>query len=85
MCLALPARILAIDGPTATVDVEGHVRRASLLLAPDAALDEWVLVAAGTVLRRLQTNEAAELAEMIRTATTLTERHAAARSTGGLP
>lgn len=86
MCLVLPGRVLAIDGSTATVDLEGRVRRASLLLGPDVAVDDWVLVAAGTVLRRLDADEALELADRIRAAVLATDaRIGSDANPGGLP
>ena len=50
MCLTAPGRVLAIDGEMALVDLDDRPRRASLALVPDAAVGDWVLVAAGLVL-----------------------------------
>jgi hydrogenase expression/formation protein HypC len=86
MCLVLPGRVLAIDGATAAVAFEGRVRRASLLLEPDVTVGDWVLVAAGTVLRRLEPDEALELADTIRAAVIATNaRTATDARQGGLP
>jgi len=47
MCLAVPARIVEIDGFNAVVEL-GEVRRAiSLLLCPRAQLGQYALVHAG--------------------------------------
>lgn len=62
MCIAAPARIVAVDGPDAVVDVAGRRRRAALLMTPDVTVGEWVLVAAGNVVRRIDPAEAASLA-----------------------
>ena len=35
MCIALPARVLSIEADHAVVDLDGRVRRASLLRMPD--------------------------------------------------
>ena len=61
MCMASPARVLAVDESGATIDIDGRVRRASTVLLPDAAAGDDVLVAAGTLIRRLEPAEAADL------------------------
>lgn len=50
---------MAVDPTGATIDTEGRRRRASTLLAPDLAVGEWVFVAAGTVIDRLEPEEVA--------------------------
>ena len=59
MCLGFPGLVVAVDATGATVDTEGRRRRASTLLAPDLAVGEWVYVAAGTVVDRLEPDEVA--------------------------
>jgi hydrogenase expression/formation protein HypC len=68
MCIAQPARVVAIDGGDAVIDVDGMRRRASLLRSPEVGVGEWALVAAGSVLRRLEPAEATELASLLRAA-----------------
>ena len=69
MCLALPAKVLAIEADHAIVDLDGRVRRASLLRMPDVSVGDWALVAAGAVLRRLDDAEAAEIRDLLGNAT----------------
>jgi hydrogenase expression/formation protein HypC len=57
MCLTAPARVLAVDGEMALVDLDGMARRASLVLLPDATVGDWVLVASGLVLEALDEAE----------------------------
>ena len=66
MCIAQPALVVAIDGSDAVIDVDGIRRRASLLRGPEVSVGQWALVAAGTVLRRLDPGEAAEIASLLR-------------------
>ena len=67
MCLGFPGLVVAVDPMGATIDTEGRRRRASILLAPDLQPGEWVFVAAGTVVDRLDPEEAAFIrAELIR-------------------
>lgn len=47
MCLAVPAKITAIEDSMATVTLDGVSRRASLMLLPEAKLGDFVLVHAG--------------------------------------
>lgn len=47
MCLAIPAKIMAIEDDTATVDVDGVVRRADLTLVENARIGDYVIMHAG--------------------------------------
>ena len=81
MCIAAPARILEIEEGSAVIELDGRRRRASLVRAPAVAVGDWALVAAGSVLRRLEPEEAAELADLLRPARLATtdpaDQHAA--------
>lgn len=65
MCIGFPARVLAVDDLGATVLQDGRVRRASTLLVPDAAPGDWVYVAAGSIVERLDAAEAALVRETL--------------------
>ncbi|MBA3875319.1 MAG: HypC/HybG/HupF family hydrogenase formation chaperone [Anaerolinea sp.] len=65
MCLGYPALVLDVDAEVATVDDRGRCRRASTLLLPDVVQGDWVLVAAGSVVRRLHPEDAADLAAQL--------------------
>jgi len=58
MCVAFPGQVTEVDSVGATVDTEGRRRRASTLLVPDVAVGDWVFVAAGTIVDRLDPEEA---------------------------
>lgn len=58
MCLALPCRIVAIDGDTATIDVSGMKKDISLALMDDAAVGDYVIVHVGYALTKLDPAEA---------------------------
>ena len=47
MCVAVPSRIIEVEGTTATIDVEGVRRRTSLLLLENAKVGDYVIVHAG--------------------------------------
>jgi hydrogenase expression/formation protein HypC len=60
MCLALPMRVLSIDGELATIAAEGLEQQASLALVPEASVGDWVLVHAGYAINVLAEQEARE-------------------------
>ncbi len=60
MCLAIPSKIMSIDDGIAEVDVAGITRKASLQLAPDAKIGDYVLLHAGFAIQVLDENEALE-------------------------
>jgi hydrogenase expression/formation protein HypC len=60
MCLAVPGRIIEIDGQNAKVDFGGVTREANLMLMEDAAVGEYVLIHAGFAIQRLNAEEAEE-------------------------
>lgn len=61
MCLAIPSRIVFVDGSAATVDVRGARREVSLVLLPDEArIGDYVLVHAGFAIQRVD-EEAAKV------------------------
>jgi hydrogenase expression/formation protein HypC len=53
MCLAVPAKIVALEGDEANVDFQGTCVRVSTLLVPDVEIGDWVLVHAGFIIQRL--------------------------------
>jgi hydrogenase expression/formation protein HypC len=60
MCLALPARIVALEaGDQAIVDLGGVRKSISLTLVPGAAIGDYVIVHVGYALGRLDEEEAA--------------------------
>ena len=60
MCLAVPGRIIEIDGQTARVDFGGITREANLMLIEEASVGEYVLIHAGFAIQRLNAEEAEE-------------------------
>jgi hydrogenase expression/formation protein HypC len=59
MCLAIPSRIVSVDGLTAVVDVCGARREANLMLLPeDAVPGDFVLIHAGFAMQKLERDAA---------------------------
>lgn len=61
MCLTAPARVIGLDEAGATVLLGGRERRASTLVVPEVTVGDWVIVAAGTILERIDPLQAAQL------------------------
>ena len=61
MCLMMPGRVVAVDGQICEVETSGQVDKASMMLEPDLAVGDWVLVNSGTVVRVLDEDQAAEI------------------------
>ncbi len=68
MCLDFVAQVIGREGDLAVVESEGRRWQASTLLMPDTAPGDWVRVALGTVLERLDAVEAAAINEELRAA-----------------
>lgn len=60
MCLALPMRITAVHGDTATIAAEGLEQQASIMLVPQARVGDYVLVHAGYAINLLDEDDARE-------------------------
>ena len=66
MCLAVPGKILEIDGDTARVDFGWITREANITLVPEAAVDSFVLIHAGFAIQVLNEAEAEETLGLFR-------------------
>ena len=74
MCLAIPAEIVHIEDEMATIKVGDALRKASLLLLPEAAaLGDYVIVHAGFALHKIDPEEAQESLRMLREMAALAE------------
>lgn len=60
MCLAVPARILAIQDRQAEIDLGGLRRTVSLWLTPEARVGDYVYIHAGYAISVLDAEEAEE-------------------------
>lgn len=61
MCLAVPARIIEINGDLAKVDFGGGVVREVNISLVDAKVGDYVLVHAGYAIQVLEMEEAEEI------------------------
>ena len=65
MCLAIPTRIVAIDGQMAQVELGGIERQISLALTPEAGVGDYVIVHTGFALSVLDEQEAQETLRLL--------------------
>jgi hydrogenase expression/formation protein HypC len=65
MCLAVPAKVVRIDGDVAEVDFGGVVKEANVSLV-DTKIGEYVIVHAGYAIQTLNRKEAEETLDMFR-------------------
>jgi hydrogenase expression/formation protein HypC len=68
MCLAIPSRIIRIDGQSATIDVAGVQRQTSLMLVEEAQVGDYVIVHAGFAIQTLDADAAQETLALLRLA-----------------
>lgn len=59
MCLAIPAKVVALQGPDqAVVDLDGVRKTISLAMVDDVAVGDYVIVHVGFALQKLDVAEA---------------------------
>jgi hydrogenase expression/formation protein HypC len=66
MCLAIPALVTSVEGMEADVEIGGVSRKASIMLTPDVAVGDYVLLHTGYAITRIDEEEALETLEMFR-------------------
>ena len=66
MCLAIPMRIVEIEGVTAVAEVDGVSRQVRLDLLPEVALGDYVLIHAGLAIARVDAEHAQETLSFLR-------------------
>jgi hydrogenase expression/formation protein HypC len=60
MCLAVPARIMSIDGEEAVLDYGGVKRKANISMLSDVRVGDYVLVHVGYAISKMDEEEALE-------------------------
>ncbi len=66
MCLAVPLRLLTVNGADAIGEVGGIQREVSIMMTPDAKVGDYVIVHAGFAIQILDRKEAEENLELLR-------------------
>ncbi len=60
MCLAVPGKIIELNGQDAVVDLQGNRLEVSTVLTPETGVGDWVLIHAGFAITQLDEAEAKE-------------------------
>ena len=59
MCLAIPAKILSVDGTAAHCEMSGVTKDIDISLTPEAKAGDWVIVQVGFALQVIDAQKAA--------------------------
>lgn len=65
MCLAVPVKIISIDGEQAEVDIGGVSRKVNIALTPEAQVGDYVLLHTGYAINVLNEEEAQETLSLL--------------------
>jgi hydrogenase expression/formation protein HypC len=71
MCLAVPGKIIELNGEKAVIDFDGIRRSAVVSLLQDPRVGEYVIVHAGFAIQRWSEKDVAEYREIMREITDL--------------
>lgn len=66
MCLAIPMKILKIDGEEAIVELDGFQKEINISLMEEAAVGDYVMVHAGFAIQKVDPEDAAATIEILR-------------------
>ena len=66
MCLAIPLKLISVNGSDAVGEVGGIQREVSIMMTPDVKVGDYVIVHAGFAIQVLDQREAEENLEILR-------------------
>jgi len=65
MCLAVPVKVVSIEGNEADVEIGGVKRRVSIMLTPEAKVGDYVLLHTGYAINVIDEAEAQETLKIL--------------------
>jgi hydrogenase expression/formation protein HypC len=65
MCLAIPAKVLSVDGVSAKVSIEDVEYTASLMLLEGVVPGDYIMLHAGFAIEKVDPEEAAETLRLL--------------------
>lgn len=65
MCLAIPAKVIRVEGPTALVTIEDVEYQASILLLEDVKPGDYIMLHAGFAIQKVDADEAEETLRLL--------------------
>ena len=66
MCIAIPMRLVKIEGTSGQVEVDGITRAVNLMLIDTPAVGDYLIVHAGCAINRIDETVARETLDMLR-------------------
>lgn len=75
MCLAVPVKIVSIDGDEAETEIAGVRRRVSIALTPEAKIGDYVLLHTGYAIGVIAEADAEETLKLLEEIANLSEVH----------
>ena len=75
MCLAVPVKVVSIEGNEADVEIGGVKRRVSIMLTPEAKVGDYVLLHTGYAINVIDEAEAQETLKILEEMASLDEIH----------
>jgi hydrogenase expression/formation protein HypC len=75
MCLAVPVKVVFIEGNEADVEIGGVKRRVSIILTPEAKVGDYVLLHTGYAINVIDEAEAQETLKILEEMASLDEVH----------
>jgi len=75
MCLAIPVKIVSIDGDEAEAEIGGVRRRVSIAFTPEAKVGDYVLLHTGYAIGVVDETEAEETLKLLEEIASLSEVH----------
>jgi hydrogenase expression/formation protein HypC len=75
MCLAVPVKVVSIEGSEAEVEIGGVKRRVSIILTPEANVGDYVLLHTGYAINVINEAEAQETLKILEEMASLDEIH----------
>ena len=75
MCLAVPVKIVSIDGREAEAEIAGVRRRVSIALTPEVKVGDYVLLHTGYAIGVVDEAEAKETLKLFEDILSLSEVH----------
>lgn len=73
MCLAVPAKVTAINGGIATVDMMGNTTTADISLLENVSLGDYVMVHVGFAIQKYDEKEAEITLDLLKELAEVTE------------
>jgi len=75
MCLAIPVRVVSIEGDEAETEIAGVRRRVSIMLTPQVKVGNYVLLHTGYAIGIVDEAEAKETLKLLEEIASLSEVH----------